>query len=123
MNDLGLMTSSTLIHSEPASENAAAVYLASLTSAHSRRNMRRDLDTMAAALSGNRADAFSLEWGVLRFQHTAAVRAVLAERYSPATANHMLSALRGVLKTAWKLGQMSAEDYHRAADIRSVAGS
>jgi site-specific recombinase XerD len=58
----------------------------------------------------------------MRFQHTAAIRSRLAETYAPATANKMLSALRGVLKAAWKLGQMSAEDYHRAREVESIKG-
>ena len=80
--------------------------------------MRQALDAIAH-LVGEGADALTLPWANLRFQHTAAIRSKLAETYAPATANKMLSALRGVLKAAWKLGQVSAEDYHRASDVGS----
>lgn len=100
----------------------AAVYLASL-SAGSRPTMRRALATIAGILAGaDRADPLAIPWQALRFQHTAAVRAALAERYAHSTANRMICALRGVLKAAWRLGLMSAEDYRRAADIESVRG-
>jgi hypothetical protein len=33
-------------------------------------------------------------WASLRYQHTAAIRAALQERYAPATANKLLAALR-----------------------------
>jgi site-specific recombinase XerD len=68
-------------------------------------------------------DAETLPWAELRYPHTAAVRAVLAERVAPATANKQLAALRGVLREAWRLGLMAAEDYHRAVDLPCVPGS
>ncbi len=100
--------------------NPAAVYLGSLTE-NSRRTMREALDTIAGMLSEG-SDAFTLDWGAVRFQHTAAVRSLLAERYSAATANRILAAMRGVLKAAWRLGYISAEDYARAVDINTVKG-
>jgi site-specific recombinase XerD len=100
-------------------QNPAAVYLGSLATG-SRRTMQGALDTMAAILGD--FDAFSCPWSHLRFQHTAALRSQLAERYAAATANKMLSALRGVLKAAWRLGQMDAEDYTRAVDVGSMTG-
>ena len=100
----------------------AAVYLAGLASG-SRRTMRQALDSIASLLTDGRADAETLHWRALRYQHTAAVRAVIAERYAPATANKMLAALRGVLCQAWRLGDMTAEDYRRAADLAPVRGN
>ncbi len=111
--------------------NAAAVYLAGLRPS-TRKTMQRALNTIARLLATPRdaerpeewsEDAFlSVPWARMRFQHTAAVRAALAERYAPATANLHLSALRGVLRTAWRLGQMTAEDFQRAADLGAVKG-
>jgi integrase len=72
-------------------------------------------------------------WSALRYPHTSAIRDWLAAqtestgagpaRYAPATANRMLAALRGVLKEAWRLGEMSAEDYYRAADVQGVSAT
>ena len=54
---------------------------------------------------------------------TAAGEAKLGQRYSAAGANKILSAVRGVLRAAWQLGQMTAEDYHTAAAVKSIKGS
>jgi len=97
------------------------VYLASLSEG-SRRTMHHSLNVIAWLLSGDALDAFTLDWSRVRYPHTAAVRAWLAEHYRPATANKMLAALRQVLRHAWMLGQMSAEDYHRARDMGGVRG-
>ena len=61
-------------------------------------------------------------WGEVRYQHTAAVRSGLSKKYAPATCNKILSALRGVLKEAWRLGYMTAEDLARAVDLPPVKG-
>jgi len=107
----------------PLDRHPAAIYLARLGSPRSRRVMRGALDTIARLLSGGQCDALTLDWSALRYPHTAAVRAELAQRYAVATANQHLSALRGVLKECWRLGTVTAEDYHRAADVPTVRGS
>jgi len=109
----------------PIDQNPAAVYLYGLPSDRSRRVMTQALRTIASLLTGQdarNADILAIRWGSLRYPHTAAVRARLGDIYSPATANRTLSALRGVLKEAWRLGQMSAEDYQRAIDVQNIKG-
>lgn len=106
----------------PASQRPALVYLAGLASG-SRRAMRQALNVIAHELTGGACDCETCPWAALRFQHTAAIRSTLAERYAPATANKMLAALRGVLKAAWQLGQMTAEDRALAANLDPVRGT
>jgi len=137
-------TTSLVLHSPlPADQNPALVYLASLRSKHSQRNMRRylaqiangiltniwhrptrkDFDTSAdyqSAKAHYDAAILHLHWADLRFQHVSVVAARLVELYAPSTVNTMLSALRGTLENAWKLNQMSAEDYHKAASVENV---
>lgn len=97
------------------------VYLASLGSDESRRTMRGCLNHIAAGFPGPSGEAFP--WHDLRYEHTVIIRAmIVAEGKSPSFVNKHLSALRGVLREAWRLGLMSAEDFHRAADIRELKG-
>jgi len=107
-------------------QNPAAVYLAALTSAQSRYTMENALRTLVAIFTNRSVEQITREmmlsfpWARLTYQHTVFARARLAERYAPANANRIISALRGVLKEAWRLGLMSAEAYQRAADVRHV---
>jgi site-specific recombinase XerD len=110
------------LEGRPASQHPAVVYITRLGPG-SRRAMRGALEQIAALLSNGREDSLTLDWSALRYPHVQAVRAVLAERYAPATANRMLAALRGTLKECWRLGQMPADDYQRAVDVEPVRGS
>jgi site-specific recombinase XerD len=105
----------------PGQTNAAQVYVASLAPG-SRRTMHQSLAAIAELLVGVPADPYGLPWGQVRFEHVAAVRAQLAARHEFTTANKMLSALRGTLKVAWQLGQMSAEEYQAAVSVKAVSG-
>ena len=103
----------------PLTEHPAAVYLASL-GAGSRRTMEQALNAIANIITANTCDALTLDWAKLRYKHTAAVRVILMEKYAPATANKMLSALRRVLKETVRLELMDANDFARAVDIPCI---
>ncbi|NTU79267.1 MAG: tyrosine-type recombinase/integrase [Chloroflexales bacterium] len=113
----------------PGAQNAAAVYLTGLAPG-SRRTMREALNTIAEQLgvaevrNAEEQDVRCLHtpWGKVRYAHTVALRAALVERYAPATANKALSALRRVLQEAFRLGQLSAEEYQRAVLVPTVKG-
>lgn len=90
----------------------------------SRRAIRQRLDLAAGILSSGTADAMALPWAGLRYQHLARLQRVLLDAgRSAATVNAVLSAVRAVLKEAWRLGQMGADDYARAADVAAVKAS
>ncbi|NJM17363.1 MAG: tyrosine-type recombinase/integrase [Richelia sp. RM2_1_2] len=110
-----------LIQPVPLTLHPAEVYLRSLGEG-SRRTMREALNAIAKLLTDNKCDATTLDWSKLKYQHTAIVRSILMEKYSPAMANKMICALRRTLKEAWRLELMTREEYARAADIASVRG-
>lgn len=108
---------------QEADPRPAAIYLASLAPG-SRPAMRAALGQIGALLVADPAKNIpeSIPWHELRYRHTAAIRAQLAERYAPATANRALSALRGVLRECRRLGLLSADDERAAGDVRPVRG-
>src|SRR5215212_5445557 len=105
--------------SMPEDQNAAAVYIASLPAKTGQRTQAQALRVIAGIFN---TDVNHLNWGALRYLHTAMIRAKLSEVYSPATANKMLSALRQTLKQAWLLGQIDAEDYRRSIELEPITG-
>ncbi|MEU5996012.1 tyrosine-type recombinase/integrase [Spirillospora sp. NPDC047418] len=124
----------------PATRNAFLVYVADLESPRSRRAMSACLHRLAAMLhtaagrDPGAAPGERFPWAQLRAEHTAALRALIGSRtvdgpdgepvpWSPAYRNLHLSALRGVLRTAWRLGEMSTDDYQRAAAVRNFRGT
>jgi hypothetical protein len=108
----------------PADRHPVHAYLAHLTAAGSRRTMRTALATATALLSGGRADAETLPWWGLHYQHMSALRTRLVARaYAPATGNRILTAVRGVLKECWRLGLMPLEQQVRACDLLVIRGS
>ena len=99
--------------------NPAAIYLATLRPT-GRRSMHHYLNVIASLASDQKHTALTLPWQELRYQHTAAIRSLLQDRYKPATASTAVNALRRVLKEAWRLGLMDAEDYRRAVDLQTI---
>lgn len=110
----------------PVQQQPAAVYIQSL-SAGSQRTMKGALFTLVQLLLPDvhltPEAIYAFPWELLRYEHASVLRARVAERYSPATANKLIAALRGVLRAAWQLELMPAEAYHKAASIVNVRGS
>lgn len=112
----------------PTEARPVAAYLANLSEG-SRRGQLTGLRAAIAAITDREtrevdpAEIATWEWHKMTAAHLAAIRSKLEERgHSPAYANKSLAAIRGVLKSAWRLGMMSSEDLARASDIKPVKG-
>ena len=103
-------------------KNPAGLYLATLLPS-GRLVMAGALDIIARDYLGYPGGAREVPWHQLRYEHVQAVRTRLGEKYKPATANRYLSALKGVLREAWRLGAFPGEELERVRDVRSVPGS
>ena len=105
----------------------AWVYIAGLQSKHSRETMRARLK-LITELRGATIDDFP--WSALDFAEVQAIRSDL-QAYCPppdddplsfTTINLSLSAVRGVIRTAWRLDQMSGEQCMRACAVKNLKG-
>jgi site-specific recombinase XerD len=86
----------------------------------SRRTLLQALHAFARMLTRETCDAASLPWALIRYEHTAAGRAALIDKYKRATVNKTLAAVPGVLKECWRLGYMPVDQYRRAVDLPCV---
>jgi len=98
-----------------------AVYIDGLGDS-SQRPMRVAVESIADILSAGRVSADELAWHQLRPEHTGKLRSRLQSLYSPATANRYLSALRGVLKAAWRLEYIDRDTMERTLDVAPIRG-
>jgi integrase len=106
-------------------ECPATLYLANdLTTEPSRRGMVSHLKRVARFLTSGRTDDPRLiDWPRLTQTFVARVRSwLLEDGAAPNTVNTILAAIRGVLKQAWRLGQMVSDDYLRAIDVKRAKG-
>lgn len=106
----------------PADQNPLLVYLARLSSG-SHRSVLQALRAMAERLMpGTKPE--NVPWHLLRYPHVALLRSWLQQQsLAPATMQRYLAALRGVLREAFQLGLLEANEYHRAIAFRAPKGS
>jgi|SRR5579883_514614 len=112
-------------------EAVLGAYLASLGSPRSRSTVAESLRRVARLVPAptplTRPEEVAAMFLVLPEDRTwdalQAVRSALAERYPPATANLTLSALRGVLRTAYLKGLLSDHQAVLLRELKSVKGS
>lgn len=98
-----------------------ACYLMSLAPS-GRRSMHSQLNQVAAIL--NEEDAEKVEWHKLEYQQLIFVRSKLQETSkSVNTINTTMAAIKGVVKTAFKMDLVSADHLAKIAQIGNVRGS
>jgi integrase/recombinase XerD len=100
------------------------VFLTGYVSENSRKSMLSSLIVLAEALTGQRVeDPRTVPWSQLRFEHVGALKAKMAGKYASTSVNRHLVALRGVMKTCWRLGLVEREVYDRIADVPMLKAS
>ena len=105
----------------PPDRNPVAVYLAGRSSV-GRRGLERSLNRAAEILTGGLVtDALVVNWPELRYQHVVALRARLEDQEAkPATINHVLATVRGVIREAWRLDLVDVQVKERICDVKGV---
>lgn len=133
MTDVVFLTGYENESSLTAQKNPYRVYIAGLAPG-SQKTMAGCLDRIAriylieAGADPAGVDALAepgdqFPWWRLEYQHTAKIVALLKNQgWAPTYVNKHIAGLKMALKHSWKLGLMSAEDYHRAAELEGDKG-
>ena len=97
--------------------NPARTYLAGLAES-GRRGMTTALSQAADVLIQGAGSIDTTPWHRLTPDHVIAIkRQMIDNGAAPATINRMVSALRGVARSAWRAGLISADQQARIADV------
>ncbi len=107
----------------PLDRNPCLIYIASLQSPASKRTMLHALSVAASIFAQRDIQPEVFPWWQLRYQHVEALRAQLAERFSPAMANKTLCAVRQVLYRCRRLGMIDHDVYDDASHVKGIKGS
>ena len=102
--------------------NPAVVYLASLSTAKSRRTQKCSLERILKVIKMQGQPIETFPWWKFRYEHAQLIRSQLSDAYAPRTANVTLAALRSVIHVAWNLEQVDTDTYMRIKDIKGVKG-
>ncbi len=110
------------------SRDSAVAYVGSLLSTRSRDTARCALRRIARLLGGESGrddpDAWlRVPWTSIGPRETTLIQAALVKTGSPNTSKVTMSMLRGVLRQAFRLGHVSADQYHRAISTSPIKGS
>ncbi len=100
----------------------AATYLAKV-GAGSRRTVQQSFTSLASMLAGEGADPHKVKWEQLTRADTVKLRTLLKEKFAPATANKMLSVLRGTLRAARDMRMMKEGEFQTAASLELIKAS
>ena len=108
----------------PLVENPAAVHLAA-QSARARPGVLSSLRVAVRVLTaGAVEDPLAVDWSQLRYQHLAALLAMLAdEGRKPAGINHIRNSVLGVMRAAWRLELIDDGQWLRLKDVPAARGS
>lgn len=101
-------------------DHPAITYLAGLSTRASRASMLGAVRRVAVFLGCAPAE---IRWHDLTHAQIVLFRTWLGERFAPATANHTLSAVRGVLRSFARAGQITRDQVATVMDVPPVRGS
>ncbi len=114
-----------IVELKPEAQNPVLAYLAGL--ADSGRRSQLVALRAAIAVSTDRSteevtneEAYAWPWNKLTAAHVSAIRAELKMAHSGAYGQKALAAIKGVLKSCWRLGLMDRESFARATDVARI---